>query len=98
MGGLPDALLVIDVGYEKNAITEAQKLSLPIVGIVDTNTSPDGIDYIIPGNDDAAKAIHLYVKAAADTILAAKQRNVETQGAEEFVEVSDESAKKSKDK
>ena len=97
MGGLPDALFVIDIGYEKNAISEAQKLSIPVVGVVDTNTNPEGIDYMIPGNDDAAKAIHLYVKAAADVILAAKQKHMmgSVVATEEFVEVTAHQSKKS---
>ena len=62
MKGLPDAMFVIDVGYQKGAITEARKLGIPIVGVVDTNHSPDGVDYLIPGNDDSSQAIRLYVR------------------------------------
>lgn len=69
MSGLPDALFVIDVGHEKIAVTEAQKLKTPIVGVVDTNHSPIGIDYVIPGNDDAIRAIELYVTCVADAVL-----------------------------
>ncbi len=69
MGGLPDALFVIDVGLEKIAISEAQRLGIPVAGIVDTNSSPEGIDYPVPGNDDALRAIRLYCKAIADTII-----------------------------
>jgi small subunit ribosomal protein S2 len=72
MGGLPDALFVIDVGHEKIAVNEAKRLSIPVIGIVDTNNSPDNIDYIIPGNDDSLRAIRLYAGAIADTILAAR--------------------------
>jgi len=72
MGGLPDALLVIDVGNEKIAIREAKRLSIPIVGVVDTNNSPDGIDYPIPGNDDAMRAIRFYCKTIADAIIEAR--------------------------
>lgn len=72
MGSLPDVLFVIDVGHEKIAITEAKKLGIPVVGVVDTNNDPDGVDYVIPGNDDAIRAIRLYVQAAADAILAGK--------------------------
>ncbi len=72
MSGLPDALFVIDRGYEHIAISEAQKLKIPVISIVDTNHSPEGIDYIIPGNDDAARAITLYTQMVADTILAAR--------------------------
>lgn len=79
MGGLPDALFVIDIGYEKTAITEAQKLRIPIIGIVDTNCSPDGIDYVIPGNDDSARAIKLYVKNMADIIIDSRGTVVEEQ-------------------
>ncbi len=73
MGGLPDALFVIDVGYEDIAVTEARKLSIPIVGVVDTNSNPEHADYIIPGNDDAVRAIRLYAAAAADAVLDARQ-------------------------
>lgn len=72
MDGLPDALFVIDVGHEKIAIAEAKKLGLPVVAVVDTNCSPDGIDYAIPGNDDAIRAIGLYVRAMADAIQDAR--------------------------
>ena len=69
MGGLPDALFVVDVDHERIAITEANKLGIPVIGIVDTNSDPDGVDYVIPGNDDAIRAIKLYVTAAADACL-----------------------------
>ena len=69
MEGLPDVLFVVDVGYEKIAVSEAVKLGIPVVGIVDTNHSPDGVDYVIPGNDDAIRAIQLYVKGAANAVL-----------------------------
>ncbi|MCB6183592.1 30S ribosomal protein S2 [Leeia sp. TBRC 13508] len=69
MGGLPDALFVIDVGYQKGAIVEAKKLGIPVIGVVDTNNSPEGVDYIIPGNDDSSRAIRLYARAVADAIL-----------------------------
>ena len=72
MGGLPDALVVIDVGYEEIAIREANKLSIPVIGIVDTNNCPDGVDYVIPGNDDAIRAIALYAATFADAILEAR--------------------------
>lgn len=86
MGGLPDALFVIDVEHERIAIQEANKLGIPVIGIVDTNSSPEGVDYVIPGNDDAIRAIQLYVKAAADVIMDA--RAAASTGAEsEFVEV-----------
>jgi small subunit ribosomal protein S2 len=69
MGGLPDALFVIDVDHERIAITEANKLGIPVIGVVDTNSNPDGVDYVIPGNDDAIRAIKLYVSAVADACL-----------------------------
>lgn len=72
MSGLPDAIVVVDVGYEKIAICEANRLRIPVVGIVDTNNSPDGVDYVIPGNDDAMGAINIYISAMADAILDAK--------------------------
>lgn len=78
MSGLPDALFVIDRGYENIAICEAQKLKIPVVSIVDTNHSPESIDYIIPGNDDAARAITLYTQLVADTILAARAKASKT--------------------
>ena len=73
MGGLPDVLFVIDVGYEKIAVQEAAKLGIPVVGIVDTNNSPDNIDYIVPGNDDSMRAIKLYTRLVADAVLDGKQ-------------------------
>ena len=84
MGGLPDALFVLDVGYEKIAIREAKKLGIPVIGIVDTNNNPDNIDYLIPGNDDAIRAINLYVKGVADAILDA---HATLTAGDEFVEV-----------
>jgi small subunit ribosomal protein S2 len=73
MVGLPDALFVIDVGFEKIAVQEANKLGIPVIGVVDTNNSPDGVDYVIPGNDDSIKSIELYARLVADTILATKE-------------------------
>lgn len=96
MNGLPDALFVIDVGYHKIAITEAVKLGIPVIGVVDTNHSPAGIDYIIPGNDDSGKAIQLYAEGAADAILAGRANALEEVvkgvSGEEFVEVESEEA------
>lgn len=86
MGGLPDALFVIDVGHEKIAIREANRLGIPVIGIVDTNNSPEGVDYVIPGNDDSIRAIHLYVKSVADCVLEARGSNPELVP-DEFVEV-----------
>jgi len=87
MGGLPDVLFVVDVDHERIAITEANKLGIPVIGIVDTNSNPDGVDYVIPGNDDALRAIKLYVTAVADACIAG--RNEANPGAavnDEFVE------------
>jgi small subunit ribosomal protein S2 len=72
MSGLPDALFVIDVGHEHIAVSEARKLGIPVIGIVDTNHSPEGIDYVIPGNDDAIRAIEVYMAGIADTIIEAR--------------------------
>ena len=92
MVSLPDAMFIIDVGYQKIAVQEAIKLGIPLVGVVDTNHSPDGIDYVIPGNDDSSKAIRLYARGIADAILEGKSQAVQeivqaqTQ-TEEFVDV-----------
>jgi small subunit ribosomal protein S2 len=96
MNTLPDALFVVDVGFHKIAVAEAQKLGIPIIGVVDTNHTPEGIDYVIPGNDDSAKAVTLYVRGIADAVLEGKnnagndvQRAVAEAGTsgDEFVEV-----------
>ena len=87
MERLPEVLFVLDVGYEKNAIAEAQKLGIPVVGIVDTNNSPQGIDYIIPGNDDSIRAVQLYVQTAASVILQGKVNTPDLSGEDEFVEM-----------
>ncbi|MGN6581753.1 MAG: 30S ribosomal protein S2 [Bordetella sp.] len=97
MTTLPDAMFVIDVGYHKIAVAEARTLGIPVVAVVDTNHAPDGVDYIIPGNDDSAKAIALYAKGIADAILEGRQQNLnglveEIEGQEEFVEVQDNQA------
>lgn len=81
MGGLPDALFIVDVGEEKIAIQEANRLKIPLIGIVDTNTSPDNIDYIVPGNDDSYRAIRLYCKTLADVILESRKNIVEDEDA-----------------
>jgi len=87
MGGLPDALFVVDVDHERIAISEANKLGIPVIGIVDTNSNPDGVDYVIPGNDDAIRAIKLYVTAVADACLLGKIESGESVMAKnEFVE------------
>lgn len=94
MGGLPDALFVIDVDHEAIAITEAKKLGIPVIGVVDTNSDPANVDYVIPGNDDAIRAVQLYVRAMADAVLEGKEYAA-TQGGREvdgFVEVEGENA------
>lgn len=93
MGGLPDALFVIDVGYHKIAITEAQKLGIPVVAVVDTNHSPEGVDYVIPGNDDSSRAIRLYARGVADAVLQGRSQvlqEIVAAGGDEFVEVEEE--------
>ncbi len=92
MGGLPDVLFVIDVGYEKIAIQEASKLGIPVVGIVDTNNSPDNIEYIVPANDDSMRAIKLYTRMVADAVLEGKQSIVTAAAEAELIEVDDEAA------
>ena len=95
MNALPDALFVIDVGYHKIAVAEAQKLGIPVIGVVDTNHNPDGIDYVIPGNDDSAKAVALYARVMADAVVEGKANSINEVVAavaatgDEFVEVSD---------
>jgi small subunit ribosomal protein S2 len=90
MNGLPDAIFIIDVGHEKNAIGEAKNLGIPVIGVVDTNNSPVGIDYVIPGNDDALRAIQLYTTGAADAVLEGKASSPQAGGAvDEFVEVEE---------
>lgn len=83
MGGLPDVILVIDVGHENIAVSEANKLKIPVVGVVDTNRNPTGVDYLIPGNDDAIRAIKFYVSNIADTIIEARAAILEAKKAEE---------------
>jgi small subunit ribosomal protein S2 len=93
LNSLPDALFVIDVGYQKGAIAEAVKLGIPVVGVVDTNHSPEGISYVIPGNDDSSRAIRLYARGIADAVLDGRSNAVEEVVAaskDEFVEVDDE--------
>ena len=84
MNGLPDALFVVDVNYERIAVLEANKLGIPVIGIVDTNSDPSGVDWIIPGNDDSYKAVQLYVKAIADEIIAGRDEAEEKVTEEEF--------------
>jgi small subunit ribosomal protein S2 len=90
MNGLPDALFVIDVGYEKIAVSEAVKLGIPVIGVVDTNNKPDGVDYMIPGNDDAIRAIQLYAQGAADAVIEGRGSVPQGMGAnDDFVEMND---------
>ena len=92
MGGVPDALFVIDVGFHKIAVTEARTLGIPIVGVVDSNNSLDGIDYVIPGNDDSTRAIRLYARGVADAILEGRSQVISemvAQPTEDFVEVEE---------
>jgi len=94
LGGLPDAIFIVDVGYHKGAVTEAAKLGIPVVAVVDTNHTPEGIDYIIPGNDDSSRAIRLYARGVADAILEGRSQSMEevvaaTRGEEEFVELDE---------
>ena len=77
MGGLPDAIFVIDTGYQKGTIVEAQKLGIPVIGVVDTNNNPDGIDYVIPGNDDSSRAIRLYARGIADAVLEGRAQAIQ---------------------
>lgn len=91
MGGLPDALFVIDVDHERIAVQEANKLGIPVIGVVDTNSDPSGIDYIVPGNDDAIRAIKLYVTAMADACIEGIGSNNAVPDKDEFVEVVEDS-------
>ena len=99
MTALPDAIFVIDVGFHKIAIAEAKKLGIPLIGVVDSNHSPEGIDYVIPGNDDSAKAVALYARGIADAILEGRAnavndvvKAVQAEGSDEFVEVDEAAA------
>ena len=98
MNALPDAIFVIDVGFHKIAVAEAQKLGIPLIGVVDSNHNPDGIDYVIPGNDDSAKAVALYARGIADAILEGRANAVSevvkaaSEGDDEFVEVQESAA------
>jgi small subunit ribosomal protein S2 len=93
LGALPDALFVIDVGYQKGAVQEANKLGVPVIGVVDTNHNPEGIDYVIPGNDDSSRAIRLYARGIADAVLEGRTQSLEEVVAasrDEFVEVEED--------
>ena len=90
LNGVPDALFIIDVGYQKGAVVEANKLGIPIIGVVDTNHSPEGITHVIPGNDDSSRAIRLYARGVADAILEGRDislQEIVAGGADEFVEL-----------
>ncbi|MFS1704319.1 30S ribosomal protein S2, partial [Alteromonas sp. AMM-1] len=90
MGGLPDVLFVIDADHEHIAITEARNLGIPVVSVVDTNSNPDGVDFIIPGNDDAIRAVQLYLNAAADAVNSGRENNLEVQAEQDdFVEAAE---------
>jgi small subunit ribosomal protein S2 len=96
MGGLPDAIFIVDVGHESGAVTEAAKLGIPVIGVVDTNNSPDGVTYVIPGNDDSSRAIRLYARGIADAVLEGRNQFIAeiVKSAEEetVVEVTEEAA------
>src|SRR5580658_6989962 len=92
MGGIPDALFVVDVGHEKIAVREANRLGIPVIGIVDSNNDPDGISYVIPGNDDSTRAIRFYAKTVADIILEARVSVMDGTESEEFIEVDEATA------
>jgi len=92
MAGLPDALFIIDVDHERIAIQEANKLGIPVIGVVDTNSNPDGVDYVIPGNDDAIRAVKLYATAIAEAVLAGRGDNGVAMTPDEFVEVKADEA------
>jgi len=97
LGGLPDAMFVIDVGYQKGAVSEANKLGVPVIGVVDTNHSPEGIDYVIPGNDDSSRAIRLYARGVADAVLEGRNQSLEevvSASKDEFVEVEEDAGEK----
>ncbi|EKD70016.1 MAG: hypothetical protein ACD_46C00671G0004 [uncultured bacterium] len=92
MGGIPDALFVIDVGHEKIAVREANRLGIPVIGVVDSNNDPDGISYIIPGNDDSTRAIRYYTSSVADAITEARASVLDNVESDDFVEVKEQSA------
>ena len=90
MSALPDAMFVIDVGYHKIAITEATKLGIPVIAVVDTNHNPENVQYVVPGNDDSARAIRLYARGLADAVLEGRSQVIREMVSDEFVEVEDE--------
>ncbi len=96
MNGLPDALFVIDIGYQKGAVAEANKLGIPVVGVVDTNHNPESVAYVIPGNDDSSRAIRLYARGAADAILEGRSQIIREIVSDEFVELDSAEERPSK--
>ena len=93
LDGVPDALFIIDVGYQKGAVQEARKLGIPVVAVVDSNHSPDGVTHVIPGNDDSSRAIRLYARGVADAVLEGRSQSIQeivNAGSEDFVEVEEE--------
>ncbi|MGD9788065.1 MAG: 30S ribosomal protein S2 [Sulfuricellaceae bacterium] len=92
MASLPDAIFIIDVGYQHGAVTEAAKLGVPVIGVVDTNHTPEGIAYVIPGNDDSSRAIRLYARGVADAVLEGKSQIIREIVADDFVEVQESEA------
>ena len=97
LSSLPDALFIMDVGYQKGAVQEANKLGIPVIGVVDTNHNPEGIDYVIPGNDDSSRAIRLYARGIADAVLEGRTQSLEEVVAasrDEFVEVEEDEGEK----
>jgi len=96
LDGIPDALFIVDVGYQKGAVFEARKLGVPVIGVVDSNNSPEGIAHVIPGNDDSSRAIRLYARGIADAVLEGRSQSIHdivAAGADEFVEVDDADAR-----
>ena len=92
LDGIPDALFIVDVGYQKGAVFEARKLGVPVIGVVDSNNSPEGIAHVIPGNDDSSRAIRLYARGIADAVLEGRSQSIHdivAAGSDEFVEVDD---------
>ena len=97
MGGIPDAIFVIDIGYHKGALLEAKNLGIPVISVVDTNHNPEGVDYIIPGNDDSSRAIRLYARGIAAAVLEGRSQSIQeivdaAAGEDEFVEVEEETS------
>jgi small subunit ribosomal protein S2 len=96
LDGIPDALFIVDTGYQKGAVFEARKLGVPVIGVVDSNNSPEGIAHVIPGNDDSSRAIRLYARGIADAVLEGRSQSIHdivAAGADEFVEVDDTDAR-----